>query len=114
MEDDHDDHVKVKVADLKAHLSQHLRQLRETGNPIEVCVRENPVAYLTRAEAGVPDVAGARAAEELRLRLRAAGLTLVAAGAAGKRGLPRLKASIAGDGRTNLATVTALRAAKDW
>jgi antitoxin (DNA-binding transcriptional repressor) of toxin-antitoxin stability system len=38
--------MKANVADLKAHLSEYLRQLAETGEPITVCVRNEPVAEL--------------------------------------------------------------------
>ncbi len=39
--------MKVKVGQLKTHLSKYLKDLRDTGEPIEVCVREDTVAYLT-------------------------------------------------------------------
>jgi len=39
--------MKVKVGQLKTHLSRYLKDIRETGEPIEVCVREDTVAYLT-------------------------------------------------------------------
>jgi antitoxin (DNA-binding transcriptional repressor) of toxin-antitoxin stability system len=38
--------MKANVADLKAHLSEYLRQVTETGEPIAVCVRNQPVAEL--------------------------------------------------------------------
>jgi antitoxin (DNA-binding transcriptional repressor) of toxin-antitoxin stability system len=38
--------MKVKLGQLKTHLSRYLKDVRETGNPIEVCVREETVAYL--------------------------------------------------------------------
>lgn len=39
--------MKVKVGQLKTHLSRYLKNVRDTGEPIEVCVREDTVAYLT-------------------------------------------------------------------
>lgn len=105
-------HMKVKVADLKANLSQYLRRVRETGERIEVCVREDKVAYLTSAADGVPDAAAVRESDALRRRLHEAGLTLVYEGAA--RPLPDVKASMAGDRRTDVATVAAMRAEKGW
>lgn len=39
--------MKVKVGELKTHLSKYLRQLEEDGETLEVCVRETPVAYIT-------------------------------------------------------------------
>lgn len=41
--------MKVKIGELKAHLSKYVRQLREEGGAIEVCLREDPVAYLSAA-----------------------------------------------------------------
>jgi len=41
--------MRVKVAELKTHLSKYLRQIEQDGEPIEVCVREDSVAYLTPA-----------------------------------------------------------------
>ena len=39
--------MKVKVGQLKAHLSRYLKDVGESGEPIQVCVREDTVAYLT-------------------------------------------------------------------
>lgn len=39
--------MKVKVGQLKARLSQYLREIQQSGETIEVCVREAPVAYLS-------------------------------------------------------------------
>lgn len=38
--------MTVNVADAKAHLSEYLRKLQETGEPITICVRNEPVAEL--------------------------------------------------------------------
>ena len=43
--------MKVKVGELKTHLSKYLRQLKQDEERIEVCVREDTVAYLTSAKA---------------------------------------------------------------
>lgn len=43
--------MKVKVGQLKTHFSKYLRQIGETGQSIEVCVREEPVAYLNPVKA---------------------------------------------------------------
>ena len=32
--------MKVRVGQLKTYLSRYLKDIRETGEPIEVCVRE--------------------------------------------------------------------------
>lgn len=41
--------MKVKVGQLKTHLSRYLQKVRDTGESIEVCVREDTVAYLCSA-----------------------------------------------------------------
>jgi len=67
--------MKVKVGQLKAHLSRYLKDVRDTGDPIEVCVREDTVAYLTpsrKSQAGstvLPD-------PELARQLAADGLNI--------------------------------------
>jgi len=65
--------MKVKVGELKTHLSKYLRDLEGSDEPIEVCVREDTVAYLrsAKAEENVsPDAA------RLNRRLEAAGITV--------------------------------------
>lgn len=47
----HLNHMKVKIGELKTHLSKYLRQLERDEERIEVCVREDTVAYLTSAKA---------------------------------------------------------------
>lgn len=111
--DDYVSHMRIKVADLKANLSRHLRNLRKSGEPIEVCVREEPVAYLTSTSGEPPDPKASRLEGELVEKLKAAGLVLVTRGPAQPTPIP-IKTSRAGDGRTDLATVKAMRAAKDW
>jgi antitoxin (DNA-binding transcriptional repressor) of toxin-antitoxin stability system len=63
--------MKVKIGELKTHLSKYLRNLKESDEPIEICLREDTVAYLTAAkseDSGNPDPAG------LKRRLEAAGI----------------------------------------
>ena len=105
--------VKVKTGELKARLSHYVRWVRESGEGIEVCVREQPVAYLSALPAAArPDAEGADL-RQLRARLSAAGLVLArelpASGA-----LPTVTASPAGDGRTDISTVEEMRAERDW
>ncbi len=40
--------MKVKIGELKTHLSKYVQSVRDGGEPIEVCVRGKTVAYLTR------------------------------------------------------------------
>jgi antitoxin (DNA-binding transcriptional repressor) of toxin-antitoxin stability system len=39
--------MRVKIGELKTHLSKYLRKLEQDGELIEICVRETPVAYMT-------------------------------------------------------------------
>ncbi len=66
--------MKVKVAELKAHLSKYLRRVRESDEAVEICLREEPVAYLTSANASNPSNAGNAAALEGSLRAVELGL----------------------------------------
>lgn len=47
--DDHLNLMRVKLGELKTHLSKYLRRIDNDGQTIEVCVREDAVAYLTSA-----------------------------------------------------------------
>jgi prevent-host-death family protein len=44
---------RVKIADLKAHLSQHLRGVRR-GRPVTVLDRETPIARIIPIDADAP------------------------------------------------------------
>lgn len=88
--------MKVKIGELKDQLSHYLRIVRETGQDVEVCVRDEPVAMLQSMERAVrtpPDVV----VTKLRERLLAAGLVWQDA-AAGDEALPVIEAKVAGDG----------------
>jgi len=84
--------MRVKIGELKAHFSKYLRQIGETGHSIEVCAREEPVAYLTPAKgaaASTPD------RSETAERLASAGVIvsqwgsdLMALGSGGKAEAP--------------------------
>ncbi len=100
--------MKVKLGQLKAHLSRFLRELGQNGEPLEVCIRERTVAYLTPVRQ--PQDAER---EPLAARLRDAGLAL--AQPAREPAKPDLDApEPAGDGRTDLVTVAEMRAARAW
>ncbi len=64
--------MRVKIGELKAKLSAYLKQVRDSGEPIEVCAREDPVAYLVPVGSG-NDSEAARGEEELRQRLESMG-----------------------------------------
>lgn len=105
--------MRVKTADLKNNLSRYLRLVRESGEGIEVCLREEPVAMLIPTPTGPRTAMAAQARSELQRRLGAAGLLLsvepVATGP-----LPQVAASRAGDRRTDVRTVEAMRSERDW
>jgi antitoxin (DNA-binding transcriptional repressor) of toxin-antitoxin stability system len=99
--------MKVKMADLKTHLSKHVQSVRRGDGPIEVCLREEVVAYLTPVgEAGVT-----AHSQGLRDRLAAQGLLLSQLGRLSDR---RLTPALPGDGRKTGNTVLEMRAEKDW
>jgi antitoxin (DNA-binding transcriptional repressor) of toxin-antitoxin stability system len=103
-------HMKVKVADLKANLSRHLRYVRETGDKLDICMRENTVAYLTPAQ-------GDRSAGErdIEVKQRLAGVGVEIVGGHVKDGpLPVIQSSIAGDGQIDISTVSAMRGERNW
>lgn len=112
---------RIKTSELKTHLSRYLRELRETGEGIEVCAREEAVAYLTPAKSCREDGAAAIAheLEVLGSRLQAAGLTLdvpswrrnwLAGGGFRLDGPP----PAAGDGRSDVSSVQEIRQERDW
>lgn len=105
--------MRVKTAELKTRLSHYVRQVNASGEPIEVCVREQPVAYLCPLKPATQPATEPAAIQELRERLAAVGLELRSTPPPTVP-LPVIDPTPAGDGRTNLSTVTALRAEKDW
>lgn len=101
--------VKVRVGQLKAGLSKYLRTVRETGEPIEVCVREKRVAYLTPAAQEKGTDAASRRAIEAQLQRH--GLSVVQ-----WRRKPELdlQPEPPGDGNVSPNSVVAMRREKDW
>ncbi|MEX2606635.1 MAG: hypothetical protein WD708_04755 [Kiritimatiellia bacterium] len=101
--------MKVKIAELKTHLSKYVQSLRESGEPIEVCVREQTVAYLTKANtASSPSVEADR---QLADRLKRKGILLQSSGFVTSR---RLKPGQPGDGKQVENSVVEIRKEKDW
>ena len=99
--------MKVKVSQLKTHFSRYLKNLEEAGQ-IEVCLREEPVAYLT----AVTTKASSKE-EDLVDKVAAVGLVLHRA----SRRPSRLRIpppTVAGDGRADLITVESMRANRDY
>lgn len=100
--------MKVNVGQLKAKLSQYLREIQATGETLEVCVREAPVAYLMPSSLQAPEKQ--RISGEMD-RLAKAGLQVIPASSP-KKPLPSLGKT--GDRLKLSNTVVAMRAEKDW
>ena len=100
--------MKVKTGELKTHLSRYLREAGETGTPIEVCVREKTVAYLTPVS---HDAETQTARDALSARLAAAGVTV---NQWGRKPTQAPCPGHARDGRTAQNSVVAIREEKDW
>jgi antitoxin (DNA-binding transcriptional repressor) of toxin-antitoxin stability system len=107
------DHVKIKTGELKTHLSHYLRVIRETGEDIEVCVREQPVAYLTRTKEDPVKKEHHQKTAALRQNLLSAGLVL-SMDSAGPQPLVMPVPTPAGDRRRNVSAVKEMRASKNW
>lgn len=99
--------MKVKVSELKTHLSRYLKEIEEKGT-IEVCLREEPVAYLVAAGAS-----GQGDPKELEHKVRTAGLILHSASRE-RLPMPRRGPEVAGDGREDISTVEAMRRERDY
>ena len=106
-------HMKVKTGELKARLSHYLKLVNGQGETIEVCAREEPVAYLVPVRGGVPSPTEARETDRLRRQLLACDL-LLAADVPGPGPLPVPTPSVAGDGRTDVSSVEGMRASRNW
>jgi antitoxin (DNA-binding transcriptional repressor) of toxin-antitoxin stability system len=109
--------MRVKTAELKTHLSHYLRLVQETGEDIEVCVRDTPVASLTRTKEVSMNTALQIESRQLETAFQTVGLTLVAPVAAPSeqpitRRMPTL--SISGDQRTDVDTIQETRRQRDW
>ncbi len=107
--------MKVKSAELKANLSRYLKTVRETKEPIEILIREEPVAYLTPIE----QKSDIESSEEMKklLHLKQAlakdGIILSLNDIpTGAKSTP--EPVVAHDGRTDMNSIQELRAEKDW
>lgn len=105
--------MKVKIGELKTHLSRYLADLRKGGEAIEVCVREEPVAYLTVISAKSPESSGFANTVELHGRLKENGL-LWDGNFKGRASLFKPKPTLAGDKLSNISSIEAIRAERDW
>jgi antitoxin (DNA-binding transcriptional repressor) of toxin-antitoxin stability system len=104
--------MKVKVGELKTHLSRYLHQLKKSGETIEVCARETPVAYITAANAYHAQEPASKDALELARQLSAAGIQWDHRESA--KPTDAIMPTPAGDHREDIVTVKKIRAERDW
>ena len=99
--------MKVNISDLKIHLSRYLKNLDE-DEPIEVCLREEPIAYLVSAGSN-----SRRSGKALADKVRSAGLI---PHATSREYSPKAHPvpGLAGDGRTDVSTVESMRRERDY
>ena len=103
--------MKVNVGTLKANLSSYLRQVEREHLVVEVCVRDEAVAYLVPAAGSPSHPPGEDAAIRASLERQGLALRTVPAGRMPDwtpRPVP------APDGDTTTETVRAMRSGKDW
>lgn len=100
--------MKVRIGELKTHLSSYLRKIEESGEPVEVCVRERTVAYLTpvreKCESGD---------DTLIARLQRAGIEWDGKGGISGNSLT-FQPEVAGDGKTDQVSTDNIRKGRDW
>ena len=102
--------MKVKVGELKTHLSMYLRNLEKQDEPVEVCLRDKTIAYLVAAK---PAGRSSADTKEITSQLREAGLQWNGQGGHNHSGfLPSPQP--AGDGRIDGDTIKSLRESRDW
>lgn len=104
--------MRVKTAELKANLSRYVRQVRESGEPIEILLRDETVAYLTPAPTANSN-SREEQAERMRLERAFAGAGL-ACERSSQHPLSRPKPTLAGDGSSAIDSISVMRAEKDW
>jgi len=105
--------MKVSSVELKTRLGHYLKTVERSGIPVEVCVRDQPVAFLIPHRSGDP-FAGKGSDESIRsaLALERSGLGVEPAKADGAA--PQFEPVRAADGRTDVSTVEAMRTGRDW
>ena len=99
--------MKVKIGQLKTHLSSYVKTLQEGGDPIEVCIREDTVAYLTASDRPKP----VQDLQRLGRDLGRSGLTV---SQWGRRKLVSHPPASSEGGQTESNSVLEMRREKDW
>lgn len=105
----HDNHMKVNSAEFKMRLGYYLRTVEQSGETLQVCIRDRVVACL------VPSSQQSNRSGRVALvqALEKAGLKVTL-----KRDLAQPlelpEPSLAGDGRDDLHSVEMMRTERDW
>ena len=106
--------MNVKTADLKNNLSRYLRRLRETGETIIVCDRDEPVATLTPIVRDA-DAEWQRFREEALARARKSGVAIeIPLKRPTGSCMPPTHPTVAPDGRTDIPTIRFTRGGRDY
>jgi prevent-host-death family protein len=106
--------MKVSSVELKTRLGHYLRVVERGGAPVEISVRNHPVAMLVPYGEWEP-AADTNASTGRRLVHTLQGLGLKVESAS-VRGQPPVLAEpvVAGDGRVDVVTVAEMRGDRDW
>lgn len=101
--------MKVKVGQLKANLSRYLKDVRDTGDPIEVCLREETVAYLTPSTPS--GTSAPQPNMELERKLKTDGISV---SRWGRKPSANLKPGSCASPAKGFNSVESIRAEKNW
>lgn len=106
--------MHVKTADLKNNLSKYLGQIRATGETIIVCDRDEPIAVLAPLDRD-DDAEWQRYRTEALARARKIGLKIpIPLKRPAGPCMPRVEATVAPDGRTDLSTIDLVRRGREY
>ncbi len=106
--------MNVKIADLKNNLSRYLARVRQTGETIIVCDRDEPVASLSPIQRD-EDAEWQRYREECLARAKKIGLTIdIPLTRRNPAAKPKANPTIAPDGRTDIRTIDLVRGKRDY
>lgn len=106
--------MNVKTADLKNNLSRYLRRVRETGETLIVCDRDEPVATLAPIVRDA-DADWRRFREEALARARKNGIEIdIPVNRPTKPCMPPANPTVAPDGRTDISTIAFTREGRDY
>ena len=106
--------MNVKTADLKNNLSRYLRQVRETGEPIIVCDRDEPVATLSPIVRDV-DAEWRRFRDAALARAKQLGIAIdIPVKRPTTPCMPKIRPALAADGRRDIRTITLVRGGRDY